>query len=359
MTAHRATPTTRAAGSGYEVTVPAPRPEWRKAFAADPLAQAFHSPEWVDGVCAAGGFTDVSRLYRAPDGRQLVLPLVRRRLGLVQASLPPSWGIGGVLSADDVRPEDLVAIWADLRRQRGVLRTSVRPSVRSVPTWAAADLPGAKVRTGTCHVLDLEGGFDTVWRTRFTGTARTAVRKAEKSGVVVERDTTGARLPEYFTLLESSVERWAAQQHEPLLLSRWRARQRDPLHKLQALAAAVPGSFSLYLAMWEGRAVAGDIVYSGTNARYTNGAMIKELAGPVRANFLVHRTAIEDACAAGSTHFDFGESGDSPGLAQYKSRFGAQPLPSRVLLMERLPITETDRALRGVVKRAIGFRDAG
>ena len=49
------------AGSGYEVTSPAPRPEWTKAFLADPHAQAFHSPEWVDGVCAAGGFTDAPR----------------------------------------------------------------------------------------------------------------------------------------------------------------------------------------------------------------------------------------------------------------------------------------------------------
>jgi hypothetical protein len=363
VTEDRETASTGSAGGGYQVTAPAPHPQWNKAFSADPNSQVFHSPDWVAGVCAAGGFQNATRLYEAPDGRQLIMPMVQRSyLGGAlsrQASLPPSWGMGGVLSADEVRPEDLTAIWADLRRQRRVLRTFIRPASRTAALWAAADLPGAKSQPGLGHVLDLEGGFDVVWSKRFTQTARRAVRKAEKSGVVVERDTTGARLPEYFVLLEDSIKRWAQQQHEPLLLSRWRARHRDSLQKMQALAAAVPGSFRLYLAVWEGRPVAGDIVYRGTGARYTNGAMIKELAGPVRANFLLHRTAIEDACTAGSTHFDFGESGDSAGLAMYKTRFGAEAQRYQAFTLERLPLTETDQTLRSVVKRVIGFRDAG
>ena len=80
---------------GYRASVPALRSEWRAAFLADPHAQAFHSPEWVDAVCATGGFEDASRLYETRDGRLLVLPMVRRRhLGGVlasQASMPPDW----------------------------------------------------------------------------------------------------------------------------------------------------------------------------------------------------------------------------------------------------------------------------
>ena len=346
---------------GLRAVAPAPRTEWRKAFDADPSSQAFHSPEWVDGVCAAGGFEDVTRMYETHDGRGLVVPMVRRSyLGgvlSVQGSLPLGWGIGGVISGDPIRPTDLSAIYADLRGQPGVLRTFIGPAARSGATWAAADLPRAKTAPRLCHVLDLDGGFGTVWSKRFTSTARTAVRKADKSGVVVELDTTGARLPEYFTLVESSMKRWARQQHEPLLLSRLRTRRRASMARLQALAAAVPTRFRLYLAMLDGRAVAGIIVYRGNGTRYTSGAMIKELAGPVRANYLLHRTAIEDACDAGSTHFDFGESGASPGLAVYKTRFGARPEPYQNYVIERLPLTELDRSLRQAVKRVIGFRE--
>ena len=342
--------------------VPALRTEWRAAFLADPHAQAFHSPEWVDAVCATGGFEDASRLYETRDGRLLVLPMVRRRhLGGAlssQASMPPDWGIGGVLSRDPVRPEDLSAICTDLARQRGVLRTFIRPSARTGPLWEQVDAPGLKPTPRLCHVLDLEGGFETVWGQRYSKTARRYVRKAEKAGVVVERDDTGARLPEYFRLVEDSVERWAGQQHEPLLLSRWRARRRQTVEKVQALAAAVPGRFRLYLAVWEGQPVAGSIVYRATGTRATSGAMIKDLAGPVAANYLLESAAIEDACDAGSTHYDLGESGSSGGLAMYKTRFGARPEPYRSLVIERLPLTEADRALRTAVKRAIGFRDA-
>lgn len=346
---------------GYRVTVPAPRETWRKAFLADPNVQAFQSPEWVDGVCAAGGFENSSRLYETPDGRLLVMPMVRRsRLAgalAVQASLPPDWGYGGVLSADPVRPEDLSAICADLQQERGVLRTLIQPTSRSAAIWAAADLVHAKTVPRLSHVLDLSGGFEEVWSRRFTGTARTAVRKAEKCGVVVARDRTGARLPEYFRLMDASVKRWARQQHEPLLLSRWRARRRQTLAKMEALAAAVPDRFVLYLAIWEGRPVAGNVVYHAAGSRANSSAMIKELAGPVRANYLLDRAAIEDACAAGATHYDLGESGASRGLALYKTRFGARPEPYRNVVLERLPITEVDRTVRAAVKRLVGFRE--
>jgi Acetyltransferase (GNAT) domain len=346
----------------YRASVPAPRSEWRAAFLADPNAQAFHSPEWVAGVCATGGFEDASRVYATPDDRLLVLPMVRRCLlggaVTVQASLPAHWGVGGVLSREAVTPEDLTAVCADLRRQPGVLRTSLQPVSRTAATWAKAELPGVKRIPRLSHVLDLEGGFETVWAQRFTKTARKGVRKAEKAGVVVEHDSTGARLPEYWAVLEESIERWAKQQHEPWLLSRWRARQRETLPKMRALAAALPSRFHLYLAVLDGRAIAGIVVWHGAGARTTNGAMIKDLAGPVAANYLLDRVAIEDACAAGSTHYDFGESGTSSGLAMYKTRFGARPEPYESYVIERLPLTEVDGLARRSVKRLIGFEES-
>jgi hypothetical protein len=92
------------------------------------------------------------------------------------------------------------------------------------------------------HVLDLEGGFGEVWNHRFTGTARTAASKAERSGLTVERDTTGRLMPAVYELFERSLDRWAEQGHEPPALalgaatvasraassSRWRERSATP-----------------------------------------------------------------------------------------------------------------------------------
>jgi hypothetical protein len=341
--------------------VPAPRAVWREVVAADPNALVYHTPEWVDCVCAVGGYEDATRLYETWDGRRLVLPMVRRGfLGGVfsrQASLPPGWGTGGLLSDQPLRPGDVASVCADLRNERSVLRTFIQPSPRTSAAWGAARLPGVKSVPRLAHVLDLGGGFDVVWRQRFRGSARTAVRKAEKSGVQVEHDTTGALLPRFEDLRRRSVERWARQQHEPMVLARWRARRQNSLAKFRAIAAAVPDSFHLYLAVHEGRTVAGILVYHRAGVMYSRGAMIKELAGPVRANYLLHCRAIANACAEGCGFYDFGESGGSAQLAQFKTRFGATPAPYREYVVERLPLTEIDRTLRAGVKRIIGFRE--
>jgi Acetyltransferase (GNAT) domain len=341
--------------------VPAPRAVWREVVAADPNALVYHTPEWVDCVCAVGGYEDATRLYETWDGRRLVLPMVRRGFlgGAVsrQASLPSGWGTGGLLSDQPLRPEDVAAVCAQLRSERSVLRTFIQPSPRTSAAWGAARMPGVKTVPRLAHVLDLGGGFDVVWRQRFRGAARTAVRKAEKSGVQVEHDTTGALLPRFEDLRRRSVERWARQQHEPMVLARWRARRQNSLAKFRAIAAAVPDSFHLYLAVHEGRTVAGILVYHRAGVMYSRGAMIKELAGPVRANYLLHCRAIANACAEGCGFYDFGESGGSAQLAQFKTRFGATPAPYREYVVERLPLTEIDRALRTGVKRIIGFRE--
>jgi lipid II:glycine glycyltransferase (peptidoglycan interpeptide bridge formation enzyme) len=85
--------------------------------------------------------------------------------------------------------------------------------------------------------------------------------------------------------------------------------------------------------------------------------MDKELAGPTRANYLLHRLAIEDACAAGCHHYHMGETGASKSLAQFKTRFGAHPYPYAEYHLEMVPVTAVDRAMRSAVKRVIGFTD--
>jgi len=85
--------------------------------------------------------------------------------------------------------------------------------------------------------------------------------------------------------------------------------------------------------------------------------MDEELAGPTRANYLLHKLAIEEACAEGCQHYHMGESGGNPALAQFKTRFGAEPHCYCEYHFERLPLTAIDRSARTAVKRTIRFRD--
>jgi hypothetical protein len=341
------------------VTTPAPRDAWRQVYDSDPHALLYHAPAWVDLLSAFGRYEDASRLYALPDGRLLVLPMVRKRLlgGAVgEASFPAAWGMGGLLASGGVRSSDVAAVFADLTSRR-VARTSLRPNPLTGPAWEAARPPGVVAVPRLAHVLDLEGGFDHVWSKRFTGQARTAVRKAERSGLTVACDTSGQLVPVFYELFEHSLDRWAAAQHEPRALARWRGHRRDPLRKLQLIARWLGEACQVWIASLDGRPAAGILVIRGPSANYTLGAMDKALAGPTRANYLLHRLAVEDACAAGCRHYHMGETGPSPALAQFKTRFGARPQRYAEYHIEALPFVAIDRAVRGGVKRVIGFKD--
>jgi hypothetical protein len=346
--------------NAFQVTSPAPRRIWEELLATDPQALITQTPAWLDALCAAGGYADASRLYELPGGRQLVLPLARRR-GLPSAlalttSLPHGWGMGGLVAAGGAQPADVAAVWADLARREG-LRFSARPNPLAAAAWAAATPAGAVAVPRLAHVLDLEGGFERVWTKRFSSSTRNQMRKAERAGLEVECDTTGRLVPVFYDLFRQSLDRWAGQQHEPLALARWRGRWRDPLRKFELLAERLGEACRIWVAWHQGRPAATIMVLQGTNAHYTRGAMDKEVAGPTRANDLLHRLAIEDACRAGCRHYHMGESGSSGPLAHFKERLGATPHQYAEYRLERFPITSGDARLRRLVKRLIGFRD--
>jgi hypothetical protein len=344
------------------IASPAPRDVWAEVFAADPHALPTQSAAWLEGSCALGDYEDASRVYETAAGRPLVLPMVRRRsLGggvfAAQSSYGEGWGIGGLLAPGGVTREDVAAVVEDLTG-RPALRTLIRPNPLVAREWETARERGAEAVPRLAHVLDLAGGFADVWSRRFSSGARANVRKAERAGIVVERGRSDVELDAFYALFDRSLERWASAQHEPLWLARLRGRRRDPAVKWQALARSLGDDLAVWIARSDDGPVAAAIVlYAPANAHYTRGAMDVGLAGPTRANYLLHRHAIEEACARGCRHYHFGETGRSSSLAFFKTRFGAEPRPYSEYRFERLPLTSLDRTVRGVIKRLIGFSE--
>lgn len=349
----------QASSQPEQVITPAPRDAWREVMRSDPKTLVSQSPEWLESLQETGPFMDASRYYELQDGQRMVLPLARRRLlgGLsTAASYQNSWGIGGVISSKPLRREHLQAVVQDLLHQRDI-HTIIRPDPLVAEIWEEAVPDGVVSFPKLAHVLDLEGGYPYVWEKKFKGTARTAIRKAEKSNLVVERDTSGRLIPVFYDLFKRSLERWGRQQHEPIFLTRLRGSMRDPLSKFEALARNLGEALHIWVAWSNGEPAAAIVVLQGKNANYTRGAMNKTLAGPTRANDLLHRLAIEEACEAGCRYYHMGESGSSTSLASFKQNFGAQPIPYAEYHFERLPITRVDQSMRGIVKRVIGFKD--
>jgi Acetyltransferase (GNAT) domain len=345
------------------VRSPVPREEWRAVVAGDPAALPEHAPEWVDALCAVGPYSDASRLYTAPDGRQFVLPLVRRRgpagIGGWLQSYPPSWGMGGLVGPG-ATPEVLSAVLHDLADLK-VQRVGIRPDPRRWPDWSAA-LAGVGTRGLTlierrAHVIDLTGGAEVAF-SRLSKSARRGTRLAERAGVRVELDRSGALLEEYYRLYLTSVDRWAGQQHEPRALAQLRARRRDPLAKLRAMSDQLGKEFVVAMAYVDDQPAFGSITLLGQTAHDARAAMDTDRVAKTCAGDLVQWRTIQLACELGCAAYHLGESGRSASLAQYKEKFGAVPVDYAELRLERLPWTRADQTARTVVKRLIGFRDA-
>jgi hypothetical protein len=305
-------------------------------------------------VCAVDGYEDASRLYETVDGRRLVLPLVRRRaLGPAlspRAALPMGWGPGGLVGeGGTVRPEDVRMVVADLAR-RHPLRVRLRPDPTAAAVWEVGVPVGVAREPRMAQTLTLEGGFDHVWRTRFRGDTRTRVRRAERAGVVVERDDTGRLVPVFQQLYAMSVARWANRNGDPLALARWRAAWREPERKLRTVAETPSAGCRVYAAFLAGRPAAAIVVlFAPGAAAYWRGAMDEELAGPAYANYLLHRVAIEDAADAGCAAYHMGESAPGSSLALFKSRFGTVEQHYATYRIEPALVTRLDSVVRGAV----------
>jgi hypothetical protein len=268
--------------------------------------------------------------------------------------------VGGPISEDGrIAPAEAAAVLADVARRR-TLATEIRLRHRAPGPWLDENGPFTiEENRLKSHVLDLDGGFATVWRDKFRSNMRTAVRKAERSGLEVEVDRSGRLLPEFFDLYEASIQRWAVMQHEPIWLTRWRTTRITQPKILASVARHFGADCAIWMARWKDEPAAAIIVLtSGAYAKQWRGAMNKQLAGPHRANELLHRLAVEDACQHGYRYYDMGTARPGSPLAAFKGKLGAVPHPLHVLRAERLPVDSLRGASQKLVKKMIGFHGA-
>ncbi|MGH3700212.1 MAG: GNAT family N-acetyltransferase [Pseudonocardiaceae bacterium] len=335
----------------------AARPAWADLVARDESIALSKTPEWTDCICSSSRFSDATLLFRGEDGRRLILPRLRRTGVPLFESPPQGWGLGvdasGFLSeAGPASSGQARALIQEIRRHPG-LRTRVMVGGDDAAVWASA-VPGTVYSTArTAQVLDLRGGFSTVWSERFTSKVRSNSRKAERRGVVVESDNTGRLVPVFDVLYRSSVDRWAQERGHPLSLMRWRAQSREPQSKFATVAQRMGERCTVWIAWRGGEPLAGIFVLTrGPRATYWRGAMNKELARGTGANELLHRYAIEAACANERQSYDFGLY-QTEELKRFKSTFGAREVPVRSYYFERLPTAAAEAKCSHAAKQVV------
>jgi CelD/BcsL family acetyltransferase involved in cellulose biosynthesis len=334
------------------------RPAWEDLVAKDQDVALSKTPQWADCVCSSDHFSDATLLLRGEDGRRLIFPRLRNPTvpGLF-ASPPRHWNLGadasGFLSeGGPVSPRETSALIQEIRRHSG-LRTRIVVGKDDAQAWASS-VPSTVYSTArTAQVLDLRGGFSTVWSKRFTSKVRSNSRKAERRGVVVESDSTGRLMPVFDVLYRSSVDRWAQERGYPLTLMRWLAQRQHPQNKFATVARTLGEVCTVWIAWRQGEPVAGIInLTKGPRVTYWRGAMDKERARGTGANELLHRLAIEVACADERQSYDFGLS-QTTDLQRFKGTFGASEVPVHIYYFEKLPTAAAEAKYYEAAKQAV------
>lgn len=335
------------------VTSPAPAKLWEGMYRSDSLALITEGRAWLECMTHFNGYQDASRYYKFDDGQRALLPMVRKSyLNGAWISLeayPAVWGFSGLLGLQDVSDSKARKILADLQStgaQQIFLRMNPLRIFRTEKCYAPF-----KTLRASAHILNLAGGFAQIWEKRFSSKTRNQVRKAERSGLEVKRQTGPELMPIFHELYLKSYERWSQGSYKPRQLARLIAKRRQPLKKFSLMAETLGNQCYTYVASHSGRPAAAIVVLQGVNAQYLYGAMDKEVAGPTCANDLLQKMAIEDACLNDCRYYHMGSSGSSEALVHFKQRFGADEHVYRELQYENSAIDLAQKTIRLLVRR--------
>jgi hypothetical protein len=257
----------------------------------------------------------------------------------------------GLVSDGPVRPDDVRMVLDDLASLPAA-RVRVVPSTSDAEVWAVAVPPALQRVPMSAHVVTLPAGGGPPVRAGLVPGARRKVNKAEEV-LVVDSDTTGRLLPVFDGLYRRSVEEWAGQHWLPRPAARRLLLYREPAERLADVARRLGERCRVWIAYRAGEPVGGIVVLSaGPAATYWKGATDKQAAGSLGVGQLLHVRAMEEAQAEGRLRYDLGSSG-SPSLAQFKSGLGGRPVSYCAYVLENLPLTASERALRGAARTVL------
>lgn len=317
-----------------EVSVSVPRPlegqahsirldrgeaeRWDRYVKQHPDATAYHLSEWATIMKRSYGFEPVYLKLEGSRGEPSgVLPLLYRRgalSGRCLVSLPGDIRVAGPLGQSIEDEGALLDAACELVRSGKAGTLQVRSTKRGYDRLVA----GLSVRPGShLWLVQLPGEPEAFWE-RFTGRSgnlRRDVTKARRSGVSVREAGSLSDLRRFYRLYLRTMRRHRAL---PRTLQQF------------ALSMRLLGPariFRLYVAEHEGRVIAGGIFYffrDTVNAQY-NASDERYLH--IRPNHALYGAVIENAIACGCRTFDFAAAPIGSSLADFKRRWGAEPVP--------------------------------
>jgi GNAT acetyltransferase-like protein len=303
----------------------------------------FQTREWLQFVQATqGGEPLVARVRHRERTVAFFTGLRVRRFGVPILGSPfQGWATGyvGFNRLEDISNRDAVAALAEFAF--GPLRCLHLELRDRALTVADVDGLGFTVQPKKTFELELARTEDEIWA-GFKSTCRTAIRKAQKSGVTVERASGPEFAEEYYAQLKDVFARQALPAPYSVELVRELIARLEPTNRVLLLRAREPGGESIATGIFPGH---------NTMAYFWGGASWRRFQS-LRANDLVMWEAIRYWRERGVGVFDFGGAGD------YKLKFGPVEVAVPLFRKSRFGIVgdlrETAKRTIKVKRRIVG-----
>ena len=334
------------------VTHPAPVAAWEEVLRADPTAMPFHTHRWLQSIEAATNWRDATRLYELPDGRRLILLMVRRGgvrgMPVIQASWPAGWGSGGILAPGGVRPYEVAAVVSDLAGH--AVSTRVRPAFGQTAAWANAGIRVGSVCSTIhreVHLARLTGTYDDYLSTRLSKSMRSHLRRAARNqqaaGLTVESGNSPELARDFYAVYTTWLRRRATRRRIPAALALWRGRNAEPWERFLAVAENAGDDCRFSVASIAGRPVGGNVMLArGQIAVGWRAYSDHDVPGRLLISESLDMMDLEHAYERGCRYMELGESGGRQALANIKVRIGGFPHPFDEYRFERRSLTRLE-----------------
>jgi FemAB-related protein (PEP-CTERM system-associated) len=280
----------------------AERTAWNAFVGAEPSASGYHAWGWRTVLERTFGHTCVYLAARRNGRLEGVLPLVEIRSRLFGRTLTslPFVNYGGVLTSSQSVAEALLEAARDTARQRQCRHVELRHVERRFP-----DLPCKAHKVAM--LLPLQ---PTMWEA-IDRKVRNQIRKAEKSGLTVERGGASL-LPEFYAVFARNMRDLGTPVYSPRLFDE--------------VLRAFPERTRIVVVRLKGRAVAAGLTFRTASTVEVPWASSIRDFNNLCPNHLLYWHVIESAVAEGIKVLDFGRSTPHEGTYKFKEQWGARPV---------------------------------
>lgn len=283
-----------------------------------PNATFYHTHAWLSALAAAYPRMTLRVMVARRDGATAAfLPYFETRRGFLRTLWSLPFGTYGGPAGETEASQHLLREFQSMAGSPGVI------DVGCVDYTNTHDASGWEVSDLDTHVVDISGGFDTVWRDRFDKPRRRRARRAEEHGVTVRQGNGRQDVNRFLGVYRERLDDWKSGSGHPEAL-------------FHALVEGGGERVRLYLAEHEGAVIGGHLNFYYKEDVIAWYGMTSTRAGDTQAGTLLYVTCMRDACERGFRAYNLGASLGKRSLIEYKQSLGGVPRRYRMLRRRRL-----------------------